>query len=233
MKPKICVSIAAEKPSSLPTMIRKAEEAEADLIEIRLDYLNIEARKYAGILKDLAGEATVPMIATNRRYGEGGRKPQDEDSRIQTLIWAAQAGFEYVDIELEAPGIESVIDSVRNCGSKLIISSHNFRDTPSVQKMKEIILSELRVGADICKIVTTAQSIKDNVKCLLLVNEMSKLTRIVAFAMGRLGLISRILSPIFGGYFTFASLTENMTTAPGQITIDELRMLYERLGVYK
>ena len=137
MKPKICVSIAAEKPSSLPAMIRKAEEAEADLIEIRLDYLNIEARKYAGILKDLAGEATVPMIATNRRYGEGGRKPQDEDSRIQTLIWAAQAGFEYVDIELEAPGIESVIDSVRNCGSKLIISSHNFRDTPSVQKMKE------------------------------------------------------------------------------------------------
>ncbi|MCD6537662.1 type I 3-dehydroquinate dehydratase, partial [Candidatus Bathyarchaeota archaeon] len=78
-----------------------------------------------------------------------------------------------------------------------------------------------------------AQSIKDNVKCLLLVNEMSKLTRIVAFAMGRLGLISRILSPIFGGYFTFASLTENMKTAPGQFTIDELRMLYERLGVYQ
>jgi len=232
MKPKICVSIAAEKPSSLPAMIQKAEEAGADLIEIRLDYLNFEARKSVRILKDLADEATVPMIATNRRYEEGGRKPQDEDLRVQTLIWAAQAGFEYVDIELEAPRVKSVVDEVRNCGSKLIISSHNFKDTPSVQKMREIILSELKAGADICKIVTTAQSLRDNVKCLLLVREMSELARVVAFAMGRLGLISRILSPIFGGYFTFASLTENMKTAPGQITIDELRMLYEKLGVY-
>ncbi|MEM2806315.1 MAG: type I 3-dehydroquinate dehydratase [Candidatus Bathyarchaeia archaeon] len=49
--------------------------------------------------------------------------------------------------------------------------------------------------------------------------------------MGPLGKISRLLSPVFGGFFTIASLERNLETAPGQMTIQELREFYRTLGV--
>ncbi|MEM2960941.1 MAG: type I 3-dehydroquinate dehydratase, partial [Candidatus Bathyarchaeia archaeon] len=60
--------------------------------------------------------------------------------------------------------------------------------------------------------------------------EMSKKTNLVCFAMGENGLLSRILSPLFGASFTYASLERGLETAPGQITISELREIYRRLG---
>ena len=44
--------------------------------------------------------------------------------------------------------------------------------------------------------------------------------------MGQFGVMSRILAPKFGGFLTFASLRDESSTAPGQITIDELLGLY-------
>lgn len=233
MKPRICVSLASENPSDFLILIRRAEEAEADLIEIRLDYLDINPAYAAEILGNLVREASVPMIATNRLYDQGGHRPQDENSRIQILIQAAEAGFEYVDVELTVAEIDSIVEKIRSYGSKPIISFHDFEKTPPLRDMEKIIRSETGVKAEICKLVTAARSVEDNLKCLLLVRKMSRLTKIVCFSMGRKGLISRTLSPVFGGYFTFASLTDYVKTAPGQLSIDELRSLYEKLGVYQ
>jgi len=233
MKPRICVSLAAEDSSKIPGMIRRAEEAEADLIEIRLDYLSIDSSRSAKILKDLVREASVPMIATNRQYEQGGLQPQDENSRIQILIQAAEAGFRYVDVELTTGKIRSLVEKIRSYGAKPIISFHDFEKTPPFQDMEKIIRSEIEAEADVCKLVTTARNIEDNLECLLLARRMSRSAKIVCFAMGRKGLISRVLSPVFGGYFTFASLRNDAKTAPGQLSIDDLKSLYMKLGVYK
>jgi len=50
-------------------------------------------------------------------------------------------------------------------------------------------------------------------------------------AMGELGKPSRLLSPVFGAFFTFASLDEKRRTANGQLTIQEMRRTYEALGL--
>jgi len=233
VKPRICVSLATENPSDLPILIRKAEEAEADLVEIRLDYLSINPSEAERTLRNMVREASVPMIATNRQYEQGGRRPQDEKNRIHFLIQAAESGFEYVDVELTAAEMNSVVEKIKSYGAKPIVSFHDFEKTPPLPDMEKIIRSEIDVKAEICKLVTTARSIEDNLKCLLLIKKMSRLTRLVCFAMGRKGLISRTLSPIFGGDFTFASLGNGAKTAPGQLSIDELRSLYEKLGVYE
>jgi 3-dehydroquinate dehydratase len=47
--------------------------------------------------------------------------------------------------------------------------------------------------------------------------------------MGELGKTSRLLSPIFGAFFTFASLEKGSETAPGQISIKEMRTAYSLL----
>jgi len=232
MKPRICVSIAAKIPSEIRSMIRRAEDAEADLIEIRLDYLNTNLSSAENLLENFVKESSVPMIATNRQYEQGGLKPQNENTRIRILIQAAEAGFKYVDVELTSAKLEALLEEIRSYGAEPIISFHDFEKTPPLKDMERIIRSEIEARAEICKLVTTARDIEDNLECLLLTRKMSRLTKIVCFAMGQKGLISRLLSPIFGGYFTFASLDEDLKTAPGQLSIDDLKMLYAKLGVY-
>ena len=50
--------------------------------------------------------------------------------------------------------------------------------------------------------------------------------KIVAFAMGPLGLASRILCPLAGGEFTYAAIEKGAESAPGQITVTELQKIY-------
>ena len=51
--------------------------------------------------------------------------------------------------------------------------------------------------------------------------------KIVSFAMGDLGLISRVLCPLVGGDFTYASIEKGKESAAGQMTVEDLRKLYE------
>jgi len=100
--------------------------------------------------------------------------------------------------------------------------------TPPLSKMKEIVQRELDAGADICKIVTTAQRLEDNQTVLQLIADFPQ-TRMVSLAMGPLGLTSRILCPLVGGDFTYASIEKGKESASGQLTVAELRKLYDRV----
>jgi 3-dehydroquinate dehydratase len=60
---------------------------------------------------------------------------------------------------------------------------------------------------------------------------MKEKTNIVCFAMGKKGVLSRIFSPLFGAYFTYASVNQGLETASGQLDIQRLRKIYSLLGV--
>jgi 3-dehydroquinate dehydratase type I len=47
--------------------------------------------------------------------------------------------------------------------------------------------------------------------------------------MGKEGKISRIISPLVGSYLTYAALTKGKETAPGQITVSELKKAWKNL----
>jgi len=220
------VPVAAGSITELLPLIGKAEDEGATLIEVRLDYLD----SVDGIEK-IVEYASRPLIATNRQYGQGGRRAQEEETRIQNLIRAAATGFQYADIELTTRDLGDIISRLRDMGVKPIVSFHELTRTPGLPEMRKVVKAEIESGAEVCKMVTAAKGIEDNVPCLLLLSEMCKLTKMVSFAMGEAGLISRVLSPVFGGYFTYASVGKGVETAPGQITISELKNLYGTLGV--
>jgi 3-dehydroquinate dehydratase-1 len=48
--------------------------------------------------------------------------------------------------------------------------------------------------------------------------------------MGDLGKISRIMAPLLGAHFTFATLGQDAATAPGQLTAAELFRILEILS---
>jgi 3-dehydroquinate dehydratase type I len=206
--------------------VRLLERHDPDLVEIRFDLM-----KSASSFSEIRDATERPLIATNRSEAQGGRFSGTQQMRLETLMHAAREGFDYVDIELASKDACRVIHEVRQDGADVIISHHNQKLTPAESTLKSILAKEKGAGADICKIVCTAKSYADNLRCLKFVEKHAKQMKLVCFCMGKLGISSRVLSPILGGYFTVASFRPGLETASGQIPIDELRALYKELGV--
>jgi 3-dehydroquinate dehydratase type I len=223
---KICVAIPPQTVTEALDLIKKAENQHADFIEVRLDSLQKHNQ-----LADIAQCSNTPLIATNRSTECQGKFLGSEAERQKILMDAAKNGFEYVDVELSTPKLKNIISNLREMGAKPIVSFHDFNKTPNSTQLNKILKKEIASGAEICKIVTTSRFVKDNLTVLNFVSKASKNTRIVCFSMGELGKPSRLLSPLFGAFFTLASLESGRKTAPGQLTIQEMRSAYEALGL--
>lgn len=208
------------------SLIEKAEESHADLIEVRMDGLE-NTRK----LSDLPASTKIPLIATNRLESESGFFSGSEEDKNQTLIQAAKADFDYVDLNLQSPVLKELAEEIRDLGAKPIISYHNFDETVNAKELGNILEKQIASKASVCKIVTTAKKFQDNLEILNFVSANSSKTKLVCFCMGELGKISRLLSPSFGAFFTFASLEQNSQTAPGQMSIQEIKETIKLLGL--
>jgi len=206
------------------SLIEKAEKAQADLIEVRLDFLEASRN-----LSDVVKSAKIPLIATNKLQSEKGNFAGTETERQQTLFNAAKNDFEYVDVDLSSPKHKETIDKLKLLGAKPIVSYHKFDGALSISEMEKVLEQEIASGASVCKIITTANQIEDNLTALNFVSTMSSKTKLVCFCMGELGKVSRLLSPMFGAFFTFASLQQGNETAVGQMTIQEMKAAYDLL----
>ena len=214
-RPRICAVIVDK---DLET-IRKVEHL-VELYEVRIDLIGDGWPELVSRLKQ-------PWIACNRIASEGGRWMGSEAGRIEELIKASELGADIVDIELETGNLTKIIPLLKN-RVKCLVSFHELKETPPPDKMRDIIQRELKAGADICKLVTTAQAFEDNLTVLQLIAEFPKI-RVVSFAMGPLGLTSRVLCPLVGGDFTYASIEQGKESAAGQITVGDLIRLYEMM----
>jgi 3-dehydroquinate dehydratase type I len=223
--PRICVSILPKNNLEALNLIEKAEKAKADIIEVRLDCLETSRK-----LSELSASTKVPLIATNKLQSEKGFFAGTESERQQTLLKAAKSGFEYVDIDLSSPKYKETISQLKLLGAKPIVSYHKFDGALNVSAMAAVLDEELESGAFVCKIVTTAKQIEDNLPVLSFVSFASSKAKLVCFCMGEHGRVSRVLSPLFGAFFTFASLEEGSATAAGQMSINEMKNAYTLLG---
>jgi 3-dehydroquinate dehydratase type I len=220
------VSILPRTTTEALRLIEKAEESHADLIEVRLDCLKGHRE-----LAEVATHGKTPKIATNKPHGSGGNFSGTETEQQQILFGAARDGFEYVDVELTNPKLKDTVTELKSLGVKPVVSFHDFAETLSLPGLNSVLKREIASGADVCKIVTTARRVEDNLTVLSFTSAACRRAKIVCFAMGELGRVSRLLSPLFGGYFAFASLERGGETAAGQMTVREMKAAYELLGL--
>jgi len=209
-KPKICASIVNRDLAAINVV-----EPLVELFEVRIDLIGDGWQEVARQLKK-------PWIACNRMAQEGGNWQESEARRKEELLKACELGASIVDIELSSTNLERVVPLIKK-RAKCLLSLHELDKTPALDSMKKM---QLAAGADICKVVTTARKFDDNLTILKLIPEFPE-ARIVAFAMGPLGLPSRILSPLVGGDFTYAAIEKGGESAPGQITVTSLKELYK------
>jgi 3-dehydroquinate dehydratase type I len=223
--PRICVSVLPKNNLEALTLIERAEKAKADLVEVRLDLFETSRS-----LSELVESTKLPLIATNKLLTEKGFYAGSETERQQTLLKAAKQGFAYVDVDLSSPKQQETIQKLETSGAQLIVSYHEYDSPLSYSEMEKVLEQEISSGASICKIITTARQIEDSIGALNFVSAMSAKARLVCFCMGQHGKVSRVLSPIFGAFFTFASLEREIETGIGQMTINEMKAAYDLLG---
>jgi len=210
--PRICVAITNNDIDAVNKVAPLT-----DLFEVRIDLIGEGWR-------ELAGKLNKPWIACNRKKEEGGAWTGSESARIEECLKAIDLGASIVDIEFSTPDVYEIVKKIKG-KAECLLSYHNMEETPSLDDLKGIMDNQIDAGADICKVVATARSTADNITVMRLIKEFPDI-RVVSFAMGPVGQVSRILSPLVGGYYTYASIEPGKESAAGQLTVEELREIF-------
>jgi 3-dehydroquinate dehydratase I len=201
----ICVSLADKDPVVCLDRIGKL-----DVAEIRIDLCLLDDESIKTIFS-----CRKKLIATCRP----GVYSQEE--RMHKLKLAVESGATFLDLEFEADEAyrNEMLEFAHLHQCDVIISYHNYEGTPELDELEKIMAKAFAYGADIAKIATMVNVNRDNSKILSLYKAPG---RLIAIGMGELGKISRIVAPFLGAEFTYASLSEDNQTAPGQISYEKL-----------
>lgn len=192
--PKVCAPLQLHSQKAVLKQLKKLK-GKADLAELWLD----EIRDLD--LPALLRQRALPVICRGKRAPEAG-----------------QLGAEYVDIPYPR-------SSSRKRGSaKLILSHHDFRRTPTFERLLALALAMRRAGASVVKIACLARSFSDAFTMIFLAEELrGRGIPHILIAMGEKGRLSRILTPHLGGTLMFAPLSAVSASAPGQLTVRQLK----------
>ena len=177
------------------------------------------------------------LVAANPHTIVTSRVESDNPSlSFNRLCAAIEAGAEYIDTELEYPDDLQLQlrNRARSAGTKLIVSWHNFSATPPLKQLLEVYHSCAEKGANVVKIVTTANSLIDATRTMRLYRSVARLPRkrgnrppLAAFAMGSAGKFTRYLSLKLGSPLSYTYPDGAKATAPGQYSESQLAALLE------
>ena len=222
----ICVSIQEPSFERCKEMMLSLAAKGADRIaELRAD------------LCHFTPEQVSLLVAANPHTIVTSRVESDNPSlSFNRLCAAIEAGAEYIDTELEYPDDLQLQlrNRARSAGTKLIVSWHNFSATPPLKQLLEVYRSCAEKGADVVKIVTTANSLIDATRTMRLYRSVARLPRkrgnrppLAAFAMGSAGKFTRYLSLKLGSSLSYTYPDGANATAPGQYSESQLAALLE------
>lgn len=182
-------------------------------VELRLDCFDkIDLEKIQFFRKRFSH----PMIFTLRPPSQGGYYQGSENERLQKIKELVTIKPDYFDIEWTVP--PSFIESLK--GTKIILSTHDFEKMPPLEdRLQQMKKTE----ADLYKMAFKLQSHQEGLALLQFMKEHGK---VVAMGMGPYGEATRILAPLYGAPFVYASLDPNQGIVPGQVSIEALSNIY-------
>ena len=191
----------------------------ADFLEFRLDSLGDAAAPLA----EAVSAAPVPAIITARHPAEGG----DGALRIKARRMLLEDAFPHasaIDLELRSllEGAADLAAAVKESGKLLILSSHDFEGTPSLDRLKDTIDTAADSGADVAKIASRISTPADLATLLQLVSDPAPIALSV-MGMGSLGRVSRLLLAQCGSLLNYGYLAKE--NAPGQMSARRLKEL--------
>ena len=207
---KICFCIGdLERKVALETL------SSQELCELRLDLMpNFEP------LDELL-DCRAKCVVTCRENSH-----QTISERKLLFLKAIQHSAYAIDLDLGDPLCAEVKELILSSDTKLILSYHNFTETPEITALREIRESAFKNGAEIFKLATLTKTKVDVLNLLSLLEDSREQ---IIIGMGELGKIVRVVAPYLGSLFTYVG-TSNSKTAPGQLESAELKKCWQILG---
>lgn len=229
-RPKTIVPTTAQNATGALEQVKAiAANASADIIEWRIDYLDIATNAPALIaLAETIGQAASnkPVIATFRTKAEGGPVAIDDHDygRVLSALIDARAA-DLFDIEMfrDEAVVTSLIAKAHASGLHVILSSHDFSGTPPVDEIVGRLRRQDALGADVLKIAVMPKQPRDVLTLLDATLQVRDETSkpLLTMSMGALGVISRLAGETFGSSLTFGMMGK--ASAPGQIDVGQLQ----------
>lgn len=181
---------------------------QCDLLEIRLDGM---AGHEDALKMELDRFKDFPLLFTARAANEGGLVAINAEERGRLLLSVAERAS-WIDVELASyKEMKTVIHEIRSLGVGLILSHHNFEETPEEFALQQTV--ELGDEADIVKLAVMHQSVDDFTRCTRVIQQNNRPMSLMG--MGKLGAVSRLLYAQHGSLLNYGYLGDE-PTAPGQ-----------------
>lgn len=234
-QPLLCVPIIGMSVDEVKAEIKRIAESDVEIVEWRIDcFLTHEkAIKLFEMSSYLYQELSDRILLyTLRSQEEGGNcklLPQEKARLIKELISYRHADF----IDLEAAfllnGNGALIQEAHRLQTKVIVSYHDFLQTPNCEALCEKLETMSKHGGDIVKLACMPQSYED----VLALAQAAQWARnqldcaLIMISMGALGMPTRVFPTLFSSVLSFAGL--NGGSAPGQLTVQEMRSIWKSL----
>lgn len=211
--------------------------AQPDVIEWRIDFLasvlDPEKLKTAALdLRQTLGE--TPLLTTFRTAKEGGNLAIDDEKYFQIVRLVVENELTTaIDVELfhQKEAIMRIVELAHVHGIKVIMSSHDFKQTPADCEIYYRLHRMDDLGADVAKIAVMPQNPADVLTLLSATHQANEKLDLplITMAMGDLGKVTRIAGAVFGSALTFG--TVGTASAPGQLSIADLRQALANLRI--
>ncbi|MFI5334883.1 MAG: shikimate dehydrogenase, partial [Chlamydiales bacterium] len=186
-----------------------------DGIELRLDrFETIDFTAISALLLD----SPLPFLFTLRKATEGGKFFGSEEERFVLIEQLMQLTPSFFDLEYDIPAFFLKKMRKKHPSVKLILSYHNFENTVDIEKQLAKMSSPHAFGY---KIACHVNSSLDALRICTSIQDKN----VALLGMGRLGEITRILSPVTGNLFNYASRAEDSSPA-GQLPVSFLDQVY-------
>lgn len=227
--PLICLPITAKTKEEVLNEVEILQAQGPDMIELRADFLEeiANTEKIIDLVNTVLKITDIPLLFTIRSEKEGGQIILLNDGEIMELLCevAKSTSVDLLDYEVnnDKKLVQQFMYIAHEHGKKVVLSYHNFLETPDNELLLEYFTKMDVYNADFAKIAVMPKS-KADVRRLLEVTSVAdeKLSiPVITMSMGDLGKISRVIGWVYGSVLTFG--VGVASSAPGQVPIAELR----------
>ena len=205
-KALLTTMVQAKTPERIKELIDKSVPEGAEAFGMQFEQLMPEYRTKE-VYKDLFAYAKdKPVYVTNYRHTSNEGKT--DDMLAEELVEFADCGADLCDVmgdyfdrqpdevAVDKTAIEKqkeLIKRIHDKGAKVLMSSHVLKYTPA-ERVLEIALEHQERGADICKIVTGAETMEQQLENLKIINMLKENLKIpfLFLCCGECGILRRI-----------------------------------------
>lgn len=228
--PKVVVSISGTSLADIQKEIEQVKENSdsLDIVEIRSDALdNMSRSEHLNLVKETCSELSdFPIIYTYRTTHEGGSGSKSYAEYKDLLMDViTKCDIDIIDIEFETVGkmISEIVECAGENGKTVLLSHHNFKETPRLEEMQKMLYNMHSAGGEILKLAFAPNDTDDVLNMLKIVKIGKEAigNKVIGISMGEMGRMTRLAGGEFGSCLTYGYITNN--SAPGQVHATKIK----------